>query len=286
VAGAVRFAAAFHETFARSKTAQSNRLEARKAKALGALKRPWLLRPQTPGRHVRTGPLAGDTLAGRQADAMKTVLYCRVSTVDQTLDHQRTQALQVGFTPDLVLADHGVSGISTRLCERPEGRRLFDILRGGDTLVVRWVDRLGRNYEDVTDTVREFIRRGIRIETVINRMTFDGTTTDPMQQAIRDSLLAFMAAMSQAQAEVTKEAQKAGIAHAQAQDDGTKYRGRKPTFTCEQFVRVRELLDQGIGLSAIAKTVGLKRQSVYRIRAEPEKQMAALHAWYPEDFPQ
>ena len=79
-----------------------------------------------------------------------------------------------------------------------------------------------RNYEDVTDAVREFIRRGIRIETVINRMTFDGTTTDPMQQAIRDSLVAFMAAMSKAQAEVTKEAQKAGIAHAREFDDGRK----------------------------------------------------------------
>jgi putative DNA-invertase from lambdoid prophage Rac len=122
---------------------------------------------------------------------VKTVLYCRVSTVDQTLDHQQTPAVQVGFAPDVVLADHGVSGVSTRLCERPEGRRLFDILRDGDTLVVRWVDRLGRNYEDVTDTVRQFIRRGIRIETVINRMVFDGTTTDPMQQAIRDSLIAF-----------------------------------------------------------------------------------------------
>jgi putative DNA-invertase from lambdoid prophage Rac len=133
----------------------------------------------------------------------------------------------------VVLADHGVSGVSTRLCKRPEGRRLFDILREGDTLVVRWVDRLGRNYQDVTDAVREFIRRGIRVETVINRMAFDGTTTDPMQQAIRDSQLAFMAAMSQAQAEVTKEAQKAGIAHALANHDGTKYRGRKPTFTCE-----------------------------------------------------
>jgi putative DNA-invertase from lambdoid prophage Rac len=217
---------------------------------------------------------------------MKTVLYCRVSTVDQTLDHQRTQAHQNGFRPDLVLADHGVSGVSTRLCERPEGRRLFDILREGDRLVVRWVDRLGRNYQDVTDTVREFIRRGIRVETVINRMVFDGTTTDPMQQAIRDSLLAFMAAMAQSQAEVTKEAQKAGIAHAQANDDGTKYRGKKPTFTCEQFVRVRELLNQGIGLSAIAKTVGVKRQSVYRIRSEPERQMAALQAWYPEECPQ
>jgi len=112
-------------------------------------------------------------------------------------------------------------------------------------------------------------------------MTFDGTTTEPIQQAIRDSLIAFMAATAQAQAEVTKEAQKAGIAHARANDDRTKYRGRKPTFTCDQFIRVRELLNQGLGASAIAKSVGLKRQSVYRIHTEPEKQIAALWAWYP-----
>ena len=105
-----------------------------------------------------------------------------------------------------------------------------------------------------------------------------------MKQAVRDSLIAFMAATAQAQAEVTKEAQKAGIAHAQANDDGTKYRGRKPTFTCDQFARVRELLNQGLGISAVAKTVGLKRQSIYRIQSEPEKQLAALRSWYPAEF--
>jgi DNA invertase Pin-like site-specific DNA recombinase len=214
---------------------------------------------------------------------MKTVLYCRVSTLDQTLAHQRVQAEAAGFRPDLVLADHGVSGVSTRLCERPEGRRLFDVLREGDTLVVRWLDRLGRNYQDVTDTVREFIRRGIRIETVINRLCFDGSTTDPMKQAVRDALIGFMAATAQAQAEVLKEAQRAGIAHAQAHDDGTKYRGRKPTFTPTQFQLVQQLLNQGIGISAIAKTAGVKRQSVYRIQTEPERQLAALAAWYPTD---
>jgi putative DNA-invertase from lambdoid prophage Rac len=134
--------------------------------------------------------------------------------IGRRIEHQRVQAEQAGFKPDLVIADHGISGVSTRLCERPEGKRLYDILRGGDTLVVRWIDRLGRNYQDVTDTIREFIRRRIRIETVINRMTFDGATTDPMQQAIRDALIAFMAATAQSQAEVIKEAQKAGIAHA------------------------------------------------------------------------
>jgi DNA invertase Pin-like site-specific DNA recombinase len=211
---------------------------------------------------------------------MMTVLYARVSTADQTLDHQRAQAEQAGFRLDAVIADHGVSGVSTRLCERPEGKRLSDMLRAGDTLVVRWLDRLGRNYSDVTDTVREFMRRGVIIRTVINGMTFDGSTRDPMQQAIRDALICFMAAMAQAQAEVTKEAQRAGIAHARANDNGTKYRGRKPTFTHDQYWAVRESLDQGHAASAIAKQTGVSRQSIYRIRSNPERQLAALAAWY------
>lgn len=220
-----------------------------------------------------------NTSADKKGGALKTVLYCRVSTLDQTVEIQRAAATQAGFRPDVVLADHGVSGVSTRLCERPEGKRLFDILREGDVLVVRWIDRLGRNYTDVTDTVREFIRRGIRIETVINKLCFDGTTTDPMKQAVRDSLVAFMAATAQAQAEVTKEAQRAGIAHAKAIDDGTKYRGRKPTFTRDQFLTVRDMLLQGNSVSDVAKTTALNRQTVYRIKDDPARQEAALLSW-------
>ena len=52
------------------------------------------------------------------------------------------------------------------------------MLRAGDVLVERWVDRLGRNYADVTDAIREFIRRGVIVRTVINGLTFDGATKD------------------------------------------------------------------------------------------------------------
>jgi DNA invertase Pin-like site-specific DNA recombinase len=48
-----------------------------------------------------------------------------------------------------------------QLCVRPEGKRLFDILRAGDMLVVRWIDRLGRNYEDVTENIRRFMAMGV-----------------------------------------------------------------------------------------------------------------------------
>jgi putative DNA-invertase from lambdoid prophage Rac len=210
-----------------------------------------------------------------------TYLYARVSTSDQTLTHQLTQARQAGFIIDdeRVIADHGVSGVSTRLAEREQGKRLFDLLRRGDTLVVRWVDRLGRNYEDVVETIQSFMKKGVIIRTVINGFTFDGATKDPMQKAVRDALIGFMAAMAQAQAEGTKDAQRAGIAHARTTNP-TAYRGRKPSFTREQVSTVLTLVGQGsLNVSQIAKAVGLERMAVARIKENPAKAEQQLATW-------
>ncbi|MEB8389080.1 recombinase family protein [Rhodobacteraceae bacterium KMM 6894] len=207
----------------------------------------------------------------------QTIFYARVSTADQNLEHQRTQAEEAGFKFDRVYADHGVSGISTTLAERAEGRKLFEALRKGDVLVVRWVDRLGRNYADVTDTIRAFMREGVVIKTVINRMTFDGATTDPMQEAVRDALIAFMAATAQAQAEATKEAQRAGIEAARG--DAKRYRGKKPSYDRKTLGVVRDMLASDHGASAISKETGLTRQAVLRIRDDPAGADAALERW-------
>jgi putative DNA-invertase from lambdoid prophage Rac len=208
------------------------------------------------------------------------VLYARASTTDQTTAHQVTQAKAVGFKIDKVVSDEGVSGIATKLCEREQGRRLFDMLRAGDTLVVRWVDRLGRNYTDVVDTIREFMRRGVIIKTVINGMTFDGNTTDPMQQAVRDALIAFMAATAQAQAEATKSAQRAGIDHSRIVKPGA-YLGRKPSYDRATFDRIRLALDSASppSLSAIARAERLSKQTVFRLKQDPQAALAALAAW-------
>ena len=161
---------------------------------------------------------------------MHTSLYARVSTTDQTISHQRAQAEAAGFKFDEVIEDAGVSGVTTRFKDRKGGAKLLDKVRRGDVLVVRWVDRLGRNYDDVTETIRTLMQRGVIIKTIINGMKFDGATKDPIQRAVRDALIAFMAATAQAQAEATKEAQKAGIKAArQAGDAGTKYRRRPPS---------------------------------------------------------
>ena len=208
---------------------------------------------------------------------MATILYARVSTRDQTLEHQITQAKDAGFIVDEVIADHGVSGVKHRLCERPEGKRLYDKLRAGDVLLLRWLDRLGRNYEDVTDAVRHFIREGVIIRTIINDMTFDGSTSDPVQQAVRDTMIAFLAATAQAQAEASSIAQKAGIELAKAKGD--RFKGRKPSYDRETFELVQNLLETGQGASAISKHTGLSRQAIIRIRDEPEVVGSALVRW-------
>jgi len=207
----------------------------------------------------------------------KVVLYARVSTSDQTLDHQRHQAEAAGFKIDKVIADHGVSGVSTKLADRPQGKRLFDLLAPGDTLVVRWVDRLGRDYRDVSNSIRHFMDEGVVVKTVINGMTFDGSTKDPIQQAVRDALIAFMAALAEAQAVATKEAQKAGIAAAKA--DPLTYRGRKPSYSRPQYLAVVSMLDAGSGASAISAETGLTRQSILRIREDRVGAERALSVW-------
>jgi len=45
--------------------------------------------------------------------------------LEQTVEHQATQAEKAGFTLDQVITDNGVSGVNVSLKDRPEGKRLF-----------------------------------------------------------------------------------------------------------------------------------------------------------------
>jgi DNA invertase Pin-like site-specific DNA recombinase len=87
-----------------------------------------------------------------------------------------------------------------------------------------------------------------------------------------------MAAQAEAQAEATKEAQRAGIEYHKATSP-EKFKGRKPTFSRPQFDQVVALSEAGQGHSAIAKATGLNRNAVIRIADNPSKAEAALGRW-------
>ena len=188
----------------------------------------------------------------------KIIFYTRVSTTTQTVENQIIQAEAAGYQFDQVLSGEGFSGVATKLQGRPEGKRLFDLLRFGDTLVVRWLDRLGRDYDDITTNMRLLIDTGVIIKTLTNHMTFDGTVTDPLQKAVRDAQIAMLAAIAQADIEAKKEAQIFGIQRAKSEN---KYTGREPAIDPDP---VKELRAQ-VGASETARRLGISRSSVYRL---------------------
>jgi putative DNA-invertase from lambdoid prophage Rac len=100
-----------------------------------------------------------------------------------------------------------------------------------------------------------------------------------MQCAVRDALNAFMAATAQAQAEATKEAQRAGIAHARANSEARAYRGRKPSYSRKQFESAQAMLGKSASVGEVANSIGLTRQTIYRIKDDPVGAEAALAMW-------
>src|SRR3981189_1153474 len=104
-------------------------------------------------------------------------------------------------------------------------------------------------------------------------------TKDAMQRAVRDALIAFMAATAQAQAEATKEAQRAGIAHAKANGDALTYKGRKPSYSRKQLETAQAMLGKSTSVGEVARTTGLTRQTVYRIKDDAGGAEVARAPW-------
>ena len=71
--------------------------------------------------------------------------YARVSSKDQNLDRQLDAFEAFGVPRDAIFADKA----SGKDFDRPEYRRLVESLAEGDVVVIKSIDRLGRNYEEI-----------------------------------------------------------------------------------------------------------------------------------------
>jgi putative DNA-invertase from lambdoid prophage Rac len=75
-------------------------------------------------------------------------------------------------------------------------------------------------------------------------------------------------------------AQRAGIDHKRTTQPNA-YPGRKPSYDRATFDRIRLALDSTTppSLSAIAKTERLSKQTVFRLKQDPQAALAALDAY-------
>ena len=142
----------------------------------------------------------------------------------------------------------------TTTAGRDELRTVLDFLRKGDVLMVTRIDRLARSIGDLQDIVRAVKARGASLK----------ATEQPIDTgtAAGKCFLDMLGVFAEFETNLRKERQLEGIASAKARG---VYTGRKPTI---DPAKVKKLKADGMGPSAIAKTLKIGRASVYRALSE------------------
>ena len=86
---------------------------------------------------------------------MDTYGYVRVSTKEQNEDRQMIAMRNFGIANNSIILDKQ----SGKDFERPGYQRLIQKLKTGDTLVIKSIDRLGRNYDEILEQWRLLTRK-------------------------------------------------------------------------------------------------------------------------------
>ncbi|MCY0856448.1 recombinase family protein [Cupriavidus sp. D39] len=186
--------------------------------------------------------------------AGKRVAYVRVSTVDQNTDRQLE-----GVAVDKTFTDKA----SGKDIQRPQLQAALDYVREGDTLVVHSMDRLARNTEDLLRMVRELTAKHVSVEFVKERLTFSGQSDDPMATLMMTMLGGF----AQFERSLIRERQREGIAI--AREKGV-YKGRKAALNLEQVATLKQRAAAGDKKAAIARDLGISRETLYQYLRQAE----------------
>ena len=172
--------------------------------------------------------------------------YARVSSSGQSLDVQMDTLKNSGCER---IFQEKVSGTSTQ--GRDKLRECLDFVREGDEVVFTRVDRVARSVLDLQLIVKELSDKKVTITSTEQPIS----TKDATSKCFLDMLGVF----AELETNLRKERQMEGIAR--AKNKGV-YKGRKSNINVE---KIKSLKDEGLGATAIAKTLGIHRDSVYRL---------------------
>ncbi len=164
--------------------------------------------------------------------------YMRVSSLEQNTERQRIELLRWGIIDKNIFCDK----LSGKDFNRPQYQRLKRKLKEGDVLVVKSIDRLGRNYDDIQEEWREIVKAKKADIVILDMPILDTRTNkDLIGTLISDIVLQLLSYVAQAERENIKQRQAEGIALAKAQG---KHLGRFPTPIPDEFYPVYEKWQQ------------------------------------------
>ncbi len=173
----------------------------------------------------------------------KQYAYIRVSTKEQNEDRQRVAMLDFGVEEGNIYLDKQ----SGKDFERPGYQRLMRKLKPGDTLVVKSIDRFGRNYDEILEQWR-IISKDKRAAIVVLDMPLLDTRQgrDLTGVLIADIVLQLLSYVAETEREFIRRRQAEGIAAAKLR--GVRF-GRRPKERPEGFDAIKAAWQAG-GLSA------------------------------------
>lgn len=181
---------------------------------------------------------------------MRLFGYARVSTSNQSLDLQISALKEAGVKETRIFWDIA-TGSNTQ-------RNGLDLLRmkveEGDVILVKKLDRLGRDTSDMIQLIKEFAKTGVFV-----RFLDDGISTEGSMGKMVVTILSAVA-----EAERHRILERTNEGRLEAKIKGIKF-GRKQRIDRD---KVKELHATGLGATKISKQLGIGRSTVYKIFKE------------------
>lgn len=185
--------------------------------------------------------------------------YIRVSTRDQNEDRQRIAMREAGVDEHHIYMDKQ----SGKDFERPGYRRLLRKLKPGDTLIIKSIDRLGRNYDEILEQWRLITKEKQVAVAVLDMPLLDTRQgRDLTGTLIADIVLQLLSYVAQTEREFILQRQSEGIAAAKQR--GVHF-GRKPMERPDAFEEIcREWHDGRLSARAAAQALQISHTTFLR----------------------
>lgn len=188
----------------------------------------------------------------------RTFAYARVSTIEQETENQIAEIKAAGFAVEQHRTIVETVSGSVAIAKRAGFVRLLDKMEQGDVLIVTKLDRLGRDAIDVSSTVAKLEALGIRVHC----LALGGVD---LTSSAGKLTMGVINAVAQFERDLLIERTQAGLVRARAEG---KRMGRPPALSTAQQLDVKARLEAGSAVAAIARDIGVSRQTIMRVRNE------------------
>ncbi|MBR0249158.1 MAG: recombinase family protein [Synergistaceae bacterium] len=178
--------------------------------------------------------------------------YARVSTKEQNEQRQLIALREFGISEKFIYVDKQ----SGKDFERTNYKKLVKKLKAGDTLVVKSIDRLGRNYDEILAQWRLITKEKQAAIVVLDMPLLDTRKNrDLTGTLIADIVLQLLSYVAQTEREFIHQRQAEGIAAAKEQ--GVRF-GRKPMERPPEYEMIKSRWANGeISAREAARRLGV-----------------------------